>query len=95
MYCLVVDGIDRTLGVYVVTDTAKDGSGFVIAYEPFFRGDSKPLTAASRRGLGALGLALTKKTFRTQWLAESTSLAVVEELYGPRRRASFAKELAK
>ncbi len=91
MHCLVVDGIDRKLGVYVVTDTARDGRGYVIAYEPLFRNESKSLNATKRR-LEALGLTPTTKTFRTQWLDEETSLSVVEALYGPRRRASFLKE---
>lgn len=93
IHCLVVDSIDQTLEVVVATDVVRDGKGRIVAYEPFSRIADRRLTKALRRKLAEMGLAPSKKGFRTQWLDASTATAVVGELCGANVRRRFAADI--
>lgn len=92
-YCLIPDSIERTVCVAIATDTARDGKGFVFAYEPFSGKKDPRLSKGLRRKLLGLGLKASKSNFRTQWLDATTATAVVDKLYGPRLRRRFEKAI--
>jgi HKD family nuclease len=91
-HCLLADGVDNTLQLIRVTDTAKDGRGYVIAYEPFSRNSECKSTRSMKTKLIRLGLSPTKSSFRTKWLGHDTAARVVEAIYGPRMRLRFERE---
>jgi HKD family nuclease len=93
-YCLFVDEIDNDVTVGVVTDTAKDGRGRVIAYESFAKTlPSRPLKKPLRSKLQRIGLKPTKKAFRMGWLDSASATKVVASIYGTGAALKFRKSM--
>lgn len=92
-YCLMVDTIDGDIQLGLATDTAEDGSAFIVAYDLVLNGEPVSLTATRRHVLSSLGLKPTAKGFGTQWLDHGVAAAVVEQVWGRRRGARVLKTL--
>jgi hypothetical protein len=90
-WCLVVDGIEKTLEIVSATDTARDGSGYVVAYESVRRNGERRLDAALRKKLIELGLRPTKTAFRTKWLDLPAAIRVIDAIAGARTRGRLQR----
>lgn len=86
---LVADNVDGRVALVQVTDTARDGSYWVFAFEPVFGSRSwlkwsRPL----RRRLGEAGLRSVKKSPRPRWVSSATATDLARAMY-PRRTADW------
>lgn len=93
-HCLLADGVDKTLRVAVVTDTAKDGNARVIAYEPLKGSGERSSTRRLRMALEKLGMQPTSKAFRTQWLDPDVAGDVIGTIFGSALRKRFDREIS-
>jgi HKD family nuclease len=92
-FCLIVDTIERAVGIFRITDRKRDGRAWVISYERLTGAADRRLSSELRRLLSRVGVRRAGRGFRSGWLPAAIAADVAAVVYGPHRRARMLKEL--